>query len=195
MAVVVEVAKAGADGVAIRSQLFVAGGAIRLGHILELALAVVEPEEVGLQAVIGDKDVEMAILVEVGRRDAAPRLAAVLGFPNFDKGSVALIAVDGVRLVALVGLVAADVEVEEAVAVEVAPDGAEADLHGQRGKLDLLELLAAHVAPERAAFPAEQVEEAVVVEVAPNGRPADLGDLGETFALFVAPDLAADAEI
>src|SRR5262249_55685852 len=71
----------------------------------------------------------------------------------------------------------------------------DADFHRPRGKLDLLELLAPHVAPQGAALPAEQVEEAVVVEVAPDSRAADTADLGEALAFFVAPDLAADAQV
>src|SRR5262245_40546458 len=138
----------------------------------------------------------MAVLVEVGGRDAARRLQLVpRGPPDLDEGAVPLVAEEGVGLIALVGLVAAHVEVEEAVAVEVAPDGPEADLHRQRRELHLLERAALDVAIELAAIPAEQVEVAVVVEVAPDGRPSHAGDLREALAFLVAPDLAADAQV
>src|SRR5262249_15528607 len=163
----------------------------------ELALAVVEQQVVGLQAVIRHENVEVAVLVEVGGRDAAAGLELLLGPPDLLEGAVALVAEDGVRLVAaaVTRLVAGHGQVEEAVAVEVAPARADADLHRPGREIDLLELLALDVAVQLAGLPAEQVQVAVVVKVAPDGRAADLGDLLEALAALVVPDLAADAHV
>src|SRR4051812_49080608 len=113
----------------------------------------------------------MAVFVEIGGRNAARGLESVLGSPDLLEGPVPLIAKNSIGLVGLIGFKAAHVEVEEAVAIEIAPAGPNADFHWPRRKLHLLEFLALDVAIERAAFVAEQVEIAVVVEVAPDGRP------------------------
>src|SRR5437879_1653412 len=99
----------------------------------------------------------MAVLVEIGGRDAPFGLVPPLGSPDLDKGAVSPVAKDGIGLVAPVGLVAAHVEVEEAVAIEIAPGRSHADPHRPRRKLHLLEFAALQVAIELAAFPAEQV--------------------------------------
>src|SRR5947208_1346630 len=100
----------------------------------------------------------MAVLIEIGGRDASRGLRPALGSPTLDKGAVALIVENGIGFIALVALVAPHVEVEETVAVEIAPGRPHADPHRSRRKLHFLECAAVQVAIELAAFPAEQVE-------------------------------------
>src|SRR5262245_10592792 len=113
----------------------------------------------------------MAVLVEIGCRDTARGLQLALSSPNLDKRAVAPVAKNGVGFIAVLGFEAADVEVEEAVAVEIAPGRPDADAHGPRRKRHVREFAALEVAIELAAFPAEQIEVAVVVVVTPDCRP------------------------
>ena len=124
VAVAVEIAEAGADRVAAL-EARARGNRVALGGLVgELRVAVVDEERVRLQPVVRRVDVEIAVLVEVARGDAArsalgaarrelERLAVVVQQQQRRKGRLRFPVLE-----------ATDVDIDEAVVVEVADGGA-----------------------------------------------------------------------
>jgi len=192
--VVVEVAPGGADGVAAVEALRGRHRVVARRVVAEVPGAVVQPQHVGLQPVVGGIDVRVAVLVEVARRDATGAVALV--GPGHGEGAVACVPEGdaGIGDPRLPVLVPADVQVDEAIVVEVRPTGAPRHAPRQLGKRRLSEASAALVVVQPQRRPREQVGVAIVVVVRRHHR-AHVRHPREGLCLAVPPHRPAGAEV
>ena len=123
VAVVVEIAPAGADGMSAAKARRGGHGIVPGRDVLEMAGAVIEPEQVGLQAVIGHVNVNVPVIVEIGGGDA-PGAVPDFAPGQLKSGSLFIHQNHVGKGRRFPNLVTADVEIDKAVVVEIAPAGA-----------------------------------------------------------------------
>ena len=161
--VIVEVAPGGTDRVPSAESCRCGDHSECLGRFGEARLAIVGPEEIGLEAVARDIDIQVTILVEVARGDP-PGSSLALGLCQLERLAV-FIDEDLVRpgdALAPV-LVSPDIEIDESVSVEIAPAGPPGNRGRQLGQLDRAEFHFSIVVIQPPGGPGEQVHQAVVV--------------------------------
>lgn len=88
----------------------------------------------------------------------------------------------------------ANVQVNKAVVIEVAPASASRDALGQLRQFEFQEIRSADIAVKPQTRPGEEVRQPVIVKVACH-HGAHFGEFGKTFAEIVLPDRARGAEI
>ena len=188
LAVVVEIAPRRADGMAAIETGGRTHGVAGSGLILELPLAVVQPQHVRLQAIVRHIHVQVAVLIEITGGHAASAVADLA--PRQLEGLAFLVHKQQVRIrdPSVPVFVTSDVEIDEAVAVEVAAATAHRDTLGERRYLDRLEALASLVAKRADRRARKQVHESVIVEIGGDDFAESFGQLSEPLAAVVPPD-------
>ena len=122
--IAVKVAPGGADGMAAAPagvRVTCVGMGLINGHVHEVARTVVAVQKIGLQAVVRDVNIQVAVLIEIGGRDTSPRNNIRL-HPGHGEGVILVVGENKVALGPRI-LVARDVHVEVTVVVEVAQGG------------------------------------------------------------------------